>query len=333
VDLGRKARKPFEVTPDDPLLTWLLPGSVAALRGIECAIQKLLVDDGQYLSVRVRVTDAVSDLAAFFYVALFRTLSNILRPFRTSNPTWLKRPYSLNARLRPTADCLRGIFRAEIGKMLPSTVVACETPRAKRVLKVASSEKLPLECGSVNFVLASPPYCTRIDYAVATSAELSLLGFGSSSGFKELRRELIGNATVPKTVPTISEKWGMACLNFLEDLKDHSSKASATYYYKNHLQYFRSLYASIVEIGRVLSPNGKCVLVVQDSYYKDLHNNLPVVLAEMAATGGLTFEGRSDFPLLRTMAGINPSTKGYRASFSALESVLTFRKSDCSSAQ
>src|ERR1700690_2291839 len=89
-DLNRKAKKAFDPPPDDPLLTWLAPSSVATIRGIEAAIQKLLVDDKEYLNIRARGTDSVSDLAAFFYVALFRTLKSALRPFGTSNPTWLK---------------------------------------------------------------------------------------------------------------------------------------------------------------------------------------------------------------------------------------------------
>lgn len=332
-DIGRKARKPFEVLPDDPLLTWLVPSSVAALRGIEAAIQTLLVDDTEYRTLKARGTDAVSDLAAFFYVMLFRTVRYVFRPFRTSNPTWLKRPVSYSARLRPSGDRLRGIFRAETARMLPRTITIREGPRAQRILKVASSEKLPLQTGSVDFVLTSPPYCTRIDYAMATSAELSLLGFGPTSGFKELRRGLIGSVTVPKAAPIVSQTWGQTCLGFLQGLYGHDSKASATYYYKNHLQYFRSLSASITEIGRVLRPGGGCVLVVQDSYYKDLHNDLPVILTEMAAAGGLALKRRNDFPLSRTMAGVNPGTKGYRASFNAIESVLTFRKASCLSAQ
>jgi len=168
---------------------------------------------------------------------------------------------------------------------------------------------------------------------MATSAELSLLGFGSNSGFKELRRGLIGSVTVPKAAPAISATWGQTCLGFLGALHQHSSKASATYYYKNHLQYFQSLSASVSEIGRVLRPRGMCVLVVQDSYYKDLHNNLPVILTEMGAASELELEQRNDFPLSRTMAGINPSARDYRASFNATESVLTFRRSDSSGAQ
>jgi SAM-dependent methyltransferase len=325
-DLTRKARKSFEVSPDDPLLTWLVPNSVAAVRSIEAAIQRLLVDDGEYLSIRARGTDSVSDLAAFFYVALFRTLRVALRPFRTSNPTWLKRPGSGNARLRPTGELLRAMFKSEVAKILPQPVAAHEAPRSERILKVASSEKLPLPAGSISFVLGSPPYCTRIDYAMTTCAELSLLGFGRDSGFRDLRRELIGSATVPKVIPSTSAEWGGTCLGFLETLREHASKASATYYYKNHLQYFRSLSASIQEISRVLKPDGRCVLVVQDSYYKDLHNDLPLMLAEMATSRGLALEEKCDFPLSRTMAGINPRAKGYRVSFSATESVLVFGK-------
>ena len=327
VDIARKARRAFEVSIEDPLLTWIVPSSVAAFRGIEAAIQTLLVDELQYQSVRVRGTDAVSDLAAFFYVALFRTLRKVLHPFLTSNPTWIKRPRSLRARLRPSGSLVRAAFRSEVAKMLPTAIPAGESSRAERILKVASSEKLPLSKESVSFVLASPPYCTRIDYAVAASAELSLLGFGPAAGFEELRRELIGSATVPKAVPKESEEWGATCLRFLGNLKEHGSKASGTYYYKNHLQYFSSMAHSISEIGRVLTPGGKCILVVQDSYYKDLHNNLPLILSEMSASRGLALYERSDFPLSRTMAGIHPGTKGYRQFFGATESVLIFEKS------
>jgi hypothetical protein len=87
------------------------------------------------------------------------------------------------------------------------------------------------------------------------------------------------------------------------------------------------------EIGRVLRSDGKCVVVVQDSYYKNLHNNLPVILTEMALSNGLATEGRRDFPLSRTMAGINPGAKDYRDSFGATESVLVLRKSASSVAQ
>jgi len=326
VDLRHKAKKQVEIPIDDPLLTWLFPSSVTAIRSIEAAVQKLLVDERTYLSVKARGTDSISDLAAFFYVALFRALRRILVPFRTSNPTWLKQPASLQARLRPTGEAVREAFEAEVARMLPRLTGTKPCSHSERILSVASSEELPLGAESVKLVLASPPYCTRIDYAVATSAELSLLGFCRDSGFEELRHKLIGNTTVPRAVPMLSQDWGGACLGFLENLRKHRSKASATYYYKSHLQYFRSISTSISEVDRVLKPGGKCVLVVQDSYYKDLHNNLPVIFGEMASSRGLDLQHKWDFPLSRTMAGVNPKVNGYRASYGAIESVLVLEK-------
>jgi hypothetical protein len=326
IDIWRKSRKRFDICVDDPLLEWLLPHSVAEIRAVEAAIQTLLIDDKQYLDVKTRGTDRISDLAAFFYVALFRTLRRILSPFRTSNPTWLKQPVSPYARLRPSGYTVRAAYKAEVSKILPQSTFGQQGLRGERILQVASSEKLPLEEASVDIVLASPPYCTRIDYAVATSVELSLLGFVRHADFRDLRRGLIGTTTVPKVAPGISKDWGETCLTFLERLKNHSSKASATYYYKNHLQYFRSISASISEIGRVLKPRGKSVLAVQDSYYKDLHNNLPLIFAEMASFRGLDLQEKCDFPLSRTMAGVNPRANGYRASCGAVESVLILEK-------
>ncbi len=326
VDIRSKARRGFDVQAHDPLLDWLVPSAAAAFRSIEAAVQTLLVDEKQYLSVRDRGSEAISGVAAFFYVALFRTLKNVLSPFRTSNPTWLKRPRLAASRLRPDPCLVRRIFQAQVASMLPEKTLPSEGPHAEKILGVASSEKIPLPTDSVDYVLSSPPYCTRIDYAVATYAELSLLGFGSESGFEELRHGLIGTATVPKVAPALSTSWGRTCQKFLNDLRIHASKASATYYYKSHLQYFQALNRSMSEIARVLKPGAECVLVVQDSYYKDLHNDLPLILTEMV-NPSLTLKERRDFQLSRTLAGIHPGTKEYRSSFGATESVIVFEKS------
>jgi DNA modification methylase len=326
-ELLRHARKSFDPNPNDPLSTWFLPRSIEAIRSIEAAVQKVLIDASCYRSLKDRGVNDVSDLAAFFYVGIFRTIRQLLRPFLTSNPTWVKRPISPRERIRPNGATVREIFMSNLAEMFPpAPATSGSIGRGQKVISVASSEELPLPNESVHCVLASPPYCTRIDYAVATSPELALLGYPLDADFDELRRRLIGTSTVPSVMPKTSSEMGTTCLQFLEALSRHTSKASSTYYYKNHVQYFHSIGNSLSEIARVLKPGGRCVLVVQDSYYKDLHNDLPTIVAEMAGHRHLRLRDRSDFSLTRTLAGINPGAKVYRNSFSAVESVLVFEE-------
>ena len=325
LDIARKAKKSFDADLNDPLSTWFSSESVEAIRSIEAAVQKLLIDSGYYKNMTHCLVDDVSDLAAFFYVAIFRTIRELLHPFLTSNPTWVKRPTSHNSRVRPSAETIREVFIRNSTEM--SSVASPKfsaTGRGQKVIRVASSEQIPLLNDTVGCVLASPPYCTRIDYAVATSPELALLGYALDDEFDGLRRELIGTSTVPRTAPKASMEMGTTCLHFLDALSKHSSKASSSYYYKNHIQYFHSMGASLSEIARVLKPGGACVLVVQDSYYKDIHNDLPAIVAEMAALRTLRLREKRDFKLTRTLAGVNPGAREYRTSFSAVESVLSF---------
>src|SRR5204862_8362818 len=112
--------------------------------------------------------------------------------------------------------------------------------------------------------------------------------------FDYLRRSLIGTSTVSKTPLDVRAEWGPTCLQFLQKMYEHPSKASKTYYHKNHLQYFHSVHRSLGELSRVLKTNGKCILVVQDSYYKELHNDLPSIFVEMAQYHGLSLFQRVD---------------------------------------
>lgn len=93
-----------------------------------------------------------------------------------------------------------------------------------------------------------------------------------------------------------------------------------------HLDYFDKMERSIEQITSVLKQKGQAILVVQDSYYKDIHNDLPSMIAEIGEGHGLTLGRREDFHLRRSMSGINPHTRLYKRSPGAIESVLCFHK-------
>ena len=79
-----------EVTESEPLSQWFDPQSAALVRCLEQRIQLVLVGAEDDATVMPRQTSAVSSLAAFYYLALFRSVRHLVRPFLSSNPTWLR---------------------------------------------------------------------------------------------------------------------------------------------------------------------------------------------------------------------------------------------------
>jgi DNA modification methylase len=330
VPLGRallKAAKRHTGTTDDPLEVWFVVGSAATLRSIEKAIQSTLITTGTTHSLLSNdLIQQASDLAAFFYIALFRAIRGLLARFSATNPTWVKAPLSGRQRLRSSRKEIEQAFTFHVNAMAAVIPGDALTKDGEVRVLLASSEKLPLADSSVDLVLSSPPYCTRIDYAVATKVELATLGYRIDAEFDELRRKLIGTTTVPVTAPEIVDEWGPACTSFLAKMAAHKSHASATYYLKNHLQYFASVHQSLREVSRTLKPTGICVLVVQDSHYKDIHTNLPAIITEMSGSHGLALKQSVHFRHEQTMAAVNPRVRKYRRTVEAVESVLCFSR-------
>lgn len=329
-DILRKASAgALTITPIDGLLGWFSVRGVAALRQIEAAIQRLLIGKQEYRYLSsAEAVNQLSDLAAFYYTALFRTVRHLLRRFVSSNPTWTKLPPGQANRLRPTAENVMNTFKSQVELMIQTLDEEEFHPGSRDgvvELLVANSENLPLGDAAADFALCSPPYCTRIDYAIATMSELAILGFDLGEDLKSLRRAMIGTSTVPREVSEVSRNWGSQCTSFLQQVATHPSKASGTYYYKSHVQYFSSMFRSLAELARVIKPGGRCVMVAQDSYYKEVHNDLPAVLVQMMANLGLQVEQRSDFPAAVIMANLHPAARRYRSDRRATESVICFR--------
>ena len=193
-------------------------------------------------------------------------------------------------------------------------------------ISVASSDCLPVADRSVDFILSSPPYCTRIDYGVATSPELAVLGFRLTKPLRDLRKRLIGTPTIQDVVPSADINWGPTCNAFLRRLRNHPSKAAETYYYKTYVQYFAGISQSLSELSRCMKDDARCVIVVQDSYFKDLRVDLTSMFAEIGCGFRLALSRQVDFPILRTFASINTRSRNYRAETSAIESILCFTK-------
>lgn len=330
--LSQLRNTPLVIPTDDPLLSWFQPDAAKLVRGIERNIRRSLVGgmtrspDGIHL-------DKISGTAATLYVALFAACRRLAVSLQSSNPTWIKLPKSEVDRLDPTtfaiahqfAENVRGMSDALAAKQLIEDTAGVEFTAGVSTIQLADTAKMAVPASSVDFVLTSPPYCTRIDYTAATRIELAVLGPLLKVNPRELGRQMIGSVQVPQAKIEIDESWGRTCSTFLAALKAHPSKASSGYYYKTHLDYFDKIARSLGRVTAALKPGGRAVFIVQDSYYKEIHNDLPRILKEMGVRTGLTFSKREDFHL-RSMSDINPGRKIYERPSGATESVLCFTK-------
>lgn len=270
----------------------------------------------------------VAPLAGAYFVALFNSVRGLLKNFATSNPTWLKVPKAAESKVMISRKDILSAFLIEVGRIqeISSARSIARVPQPSR-LSVGDSRSLPLATNSVDAVVTSPPYCTRLDYGRSTMPELLILESLGVASYEEARRQLMGAATARKMgADDATAPLGATCRNLLEKIRSHPSKASETYYFQSHFAYFTDLASSIAELGRVMAPNGRACVVVQDSYYKELHNDLPLIIDEMARLNGISPVGVFQYKKVKSMCSLNKSSQAYRGKRTPVEVAMLFTK-------
>jgi hypothetical protein len=198
--------------------------------------------------------------------------------------------------------------------------VDSESPLAE--LRLGAAESLSLK-RKADLVLTSPPYCTRIDYVVATHPELAVLGHRKEE-LAQLRRKMLGTPLTKGVSKKAEEAWGVSANEVLRSVSAHKSKAADTYYRRYYANYFRHLWTSLGAIDSSTKRSGAIAVVVQDSYFKDVHIDLPTIVEEMGASLDRS-SARIDFAVPRTMASIHPGTRKWRKSFRASEALVVLQ--------
>jgi hypothetical protein len=306
----------------DLLLRWLDPSTATSIRRLERSVSTLLVSSEGCRMTTPGVIDEVSSLAALFYLALFRTTRDLLVPFVASNPTWIRLRVDPAERLHMSFNVLAKRLRANVLALQEATI-ANEYPAASKQPQVSlgSSAQIPLRGNSVSAVLTSPPYCTRIDYAVATLPELAVLGYDWAQ-VQQLRTRLIGTP-IMLTGKSKSPITGSDTLQkLIRRVKRHSSYAARSYYLPFYRQYFKSMSASLAEIDRVARVGSPVILVVQDSWFKDVHVATPTIISELAESIGWRMISEHPFDV-KTRAAAHPHRATRRTS-RAIETVSVY---------
>jgi hypothetical protein len=192
----RSSKSDYEISPDEPLLSWFGPESAKHIRSIEEGIRSHLVGSTTITDCGVRL-DNLSGMAAVFYVALFSVCRSVCSKFRSSNPTWFRHAKSGERRLSMSRSQFENLLLRFVASMSEALRQKGEHP-GRSVIRLADSSIDALEADSVDIVLTSPPYCTRIDYAAATRIELAILARVLGPNAVDLRRVMMGSIQVPK---------------------------------------------------------------------------------------------------------------------------------------
>jgi len=294
---------------NDPLLCWFSPSTASAIRRWECAIRMIYPDN------------RFPDESGFMLTALFETARALATNCNSRNPTWVKEP-ARSQRARHSRKAVDAFLVSTAHKK--ALLCSQRRPFDAPDLRLGSSTSIPLADGAADFVLTSPPYCTRIDYAVTTRIELAVLG-QQSDAMRSLRDCTMGTTTVRDEIAAMQSRWGRECINLLRAVRCHASKASSSYYLKTFLQYFGDLFESLSEIDRCVRPGGCVVIVVQDSCYKGLLIDLPRIVEQMARGFGWKRARVERFEVIRSMRRMNTRSRRYRTDVESCESVIWFR--------
>ncbi len=319
-------KQPIEST--DPLTCWFSTNTARSLRSIERSIQRHLLGPFTLTSEAINL-DHLSCLAATNYVALFSVCRELTKRYRSTNPTWLRRPKANESKVRSRQASIERRFTSKLCSMaeaLSTRSNATSSEQTVSELRRADTSVSILLDDSIDLILTSPPYCTRIDYTAATRIELAVLDPLLNETDDTLSRQMTGTTKIAGHHVEAAASWGSTCSVFLNSVKVHPSKASSGYYYKTHLDYFDKMSRSLANSAKALRAGGAAIIVVQDSYYKDVHNDLPTIISEMALAQNLKLKRREDFYISRSMSGLNPRARAYGRRPGAIESVLCLEK-------
>ncbi|MBD3653873.1 DNA methyltransferase [Kangiella sp.] len=268
-------------------------------------------------------TQGTFDSATVALVALCIGASESANLVRGSNPTWFRKA------VEGEKDNFEALYKATIQaskKILEDlTQITPRNSHVKLINYDVKDNSLNIQEGIADFIITSPPYLTRIDYVVKHLPNLAILSGLIPINIDELRKKMIGT---PKIVQKgdFEVLWGKKCLDILNKIRSHDSYASESYYIWTYYQYFSSLYETFNNIYRLMKRNAKGLIVLQDSFYKDLHIPLSCIAVEMLESIGFTANVLKKSEVKINMRQLNPSHQKQKLKKKASEDVVYFEK-------
>jgi len=256
-----------DTEPSDDFMQWFSPD--------DPTVRKTLAM-GRYILKEI----SNSDLRDFLLAALLLSLRNVASIKRGSNPVWMRVG---ETSLQSNHDIF-DIFSKKTNKMFHDQQEIRTHDNCRTEVLFGDTRTLTLS-EKVDAVITSPPYLNRLDYIMNYRLEndflANLKALPALEPSRLLRKKIIGTVTVIDKSPP-KDEWGKTCVEILNKIHKHASKASASYYYPTIMKYFKDMHECLARIREALKVNGVCTIVVQTSYFKDIEIPVSQIFSEMA---------------------------------------------------
>ena len=320
-----QAARPCDDT-GDLLGLWMVGDGVGEIRALVRAIREKLAvpaerpHDGDPL-----LTECLSHSACFLYTACFGVVRSLLGSYGTTNPMWIKRPKTAGNRISPERHIVRDLFRqqaADLATRLSLTDTQADRPVSP--FKTGTAAATGYQPHSFDAAITSPPYATRVDYVRGSLPELAVLG-ADEDYVERLRLTCTGSPKVKGVASSCEPIQSRSANDLLPAIEEHPSKGSRSYYRPWMANYLRSLQAGLLETHRVVRPDGVICVVVQDSYYKEIHIDMQGIVAETLVAAGRAVVARHDYPAPNARRRQQNGHCSHTAKRPSTESLLVFR--------
>jgi DNA modification methylase len=274
------------------------------------------------LALLRRRIDGVEPVALreFFYV-VFSALIITKSSTSVANVRDLahSRPHFVAPRRKP--DVLKAFRQrlARLGRQIAEFAARCDARSSVRIVG-EDARRLDLDDRSVDLVFTSPPYVNAIDYPRAHKFSLHWLGDAlgiSPAAYRDLGRAYIGTDRVPlrECVALAAAPSPIPCLDrTLGALAQADPRRAGV-----ARRYFDDMAAVLGEVGRVLKPSGRAVVVVCPSQIAAVPVETHALLADLAeATGRLEHvethartldDAKRQLPVMRGRFGVGMRTE------------------------
>lgn len=181
--------------------------------------------------------------------------------------------------------------------------------------------------GSIERFLTSPPYLNRLDYINPSVPALGVLGEITVEQIEALRTRMMGTTKMRPITPDSRFSASGAIEEFLSKVSSHPSKASSTYYLKFFSQYFSDLCDFIQWLKVHTSKSAEGIVVLQNSYYKEIPIPLIEIVRELSECHGFHVDVVRQDSSTRHMGALSPHQQAYAPDKRLTEFVLSFVKS------